>query len=66
MKTEGNVAPQITDMDNVKSGSECVPEEVLPVLLLFCEAYSHFLFVLDDEDFYERQVGDYSADPLWR
>nr|XP_024374884.1 E3 ubiquitin-protein ligase UPL7-like isoform X3 [Physcomitrium patens]XP_024374886.1 E3 ubiquitin-protein ligase UPL7-like isoform X3 [Physcomitrium patens] len=55
MKTEGNVAPQITDMDNVKSGSECVPEEVLPVLLLFCEAYSHFLFVLDDEDFYERQ-----------
>nr|PNR53004.1 hypothetical protein PHYPA_009379 [Physcomitrium patens] len=55
MESEDNFAPRITEMDIVKKGPEGVPENVLPVLLLFCAAYSHLLVVLDDEEFYEHQ-----------
>lgn len=58
MESEDNFAPRITEMDIVKKGPEGVPENVLPVLLLFCAAYSHLLVVLDDEEFYEHQVVD--------
>lgn len=56
METEVDVAPRTTEMDIAKKGPEGVPEDVLPVLLLFCAAYSHVLVVLDDEEFYEHQV----------
>jgi len=56
MEIEENPAPRMTELDNVKKGPEGVPEDVLPVLLLFCAAYSHLLVVLDDEEFYEHQV----------
>lgn len=56
METEDDAAPRLTGMDNVKKGPEGVPEDVLPVLLLFCAAYSHLLVVLDDEEFYDHQV----------
>ncbi|KAG0632524.1 hypothetical protein M758_1G333800 [Ceratodon purpureus] len=55
METEEDAAPCRTELDNVKKGPEGVPEDVLPVLLLFCAAYSHLLVVLDDEEFYDRQ-----------
>ncbi|XP_024365783.1 E3 ubiquitin-protein ligase UPL7 isoform X2 [Physcomitrium patens] len=55
METEVDVAPRTTEMDIAKKGPEGVPEDVLPVLLLFCAAYSHVLVVLDDEEFYEHQ-----------
>jgi hypothetical protein len=51
-----DVAPRMTDLEIVKKGPEGVPEDVLPVLLLFCAAYSHLLVVLDDEEFYDHQV----------
>lgn len=56
METEEDAAPCRTELDNVKKGPEGVPEDVLPVLLLFCAAYSHLLVVLDDEEFYDHQV----------
>lgn len=56
METEEDAAPCRTELDNVKKGPEGVPEDVLPVLLLFCAAYSHILVVLDDEEFYNPQV----------
>lgn len=48
-------------MDFSKKGPDGVPEDVLPVLLLFCAAYSHLLLVLDDEEFYEHQVSLYNG-----
>lgn len=44
------------DMDAMKHGPAGVPQSAIPVLSLFCAVYAHLLMVLDDEEFYERQV----------
>lgn len=67
METEEDAAPCRTEVENVKKGPEGVPEDVLPVLLLFCAAYSHLLVVLDDEEFYDHQVvGQCGNMAAWR
>ncbi|MCO5588844.1 hypothetical protein L7F22_042804 [Adiantum nelumboides] len=44
------------DIDRMRSGPKGMPKEVLHVLTLFCAAYGHLLMILDDNEFYERQV----------
>lgn len=56
MEADDDPGSPISEMDAIKKGPEGVPEDILPVLLLFCAAYSHLLVVLDDEEFYELQV----------
>jgi hypothetical protein len=43
-------------LESMRKVSEGVPDDVVPVLLVFCAAYAHLLMVLDDEEFYELQV----------
>ncbi|CAK9258356.1 unnamed protein product [Sphagnum jensenii] len=43
-------------LESMRKASEGVPDDVVPVLLVFCAAYAHLLMVLDDEEFYELQV----------
>lgn len=56
MEADDDRGAPVKEMDAIKKGPEGVPEDILPVLLLFCAAYSHLLVVLDDEEFYELQV----------
>ncbi len=48
-------------LESMRKASEGVPDDVVPVLLVFCAAYSHLLMVLDDEEFYELQVFNFSC-----
>jgi ubiquitin-protein ligase E3 B len=47
---------KIWDLETMRSGPGGVPAEAVPVLSLFCASYAHLLMVVDDEQFYERQV----------
>ncbi|KAI5061390.1 hypothetical protein GOP47_0023895 [Adiantum capillus-veneris] len=46
----------IWNIERMRSGPMGIPKEALRVLTLFCAAYGHLLMILDDEEFYERQV----------
>ncbi len=48
-------------LESMRKASEGVPDDVVPVLLVFCAAYAHLLMVLDDEEFYELQVFYFSC-----
>ncbi|CAM6107607.1 unnamed protein product [Calypogeia fissa] len=47
---------QLWDLQSMRSGPAGVPDDAVPVLSLFCASYAHLLMVVDDEEFYERQV----------
>lgn len=53
---EEDSTTNIWDIKKLKSVPGGVAKEALPVLTLFCAAYGHLLMILDDEEFYERQV----------
>lgn len=54
-------SPQLWDLQSMRSGPGGVPLDAVPVLSLFCAAYAHRLMVVDDEEFYERQVWHFMA-----
>lgn len=53
---EAGSATNFWDVEKLKNGPPDVTKEVLHVLTLFCAAYSHLLMILDDDEFYKRQV----------
>ncbi|KAH6798844.1 ubiquitin-protein ligase 7 [Perilla frutescens var. frutescens] len=44
------------DIESLRQGPEGVSKDVSCMLLLFCSSYSHLLLVLDDIEFYDKQV----------
>ncbi|KAH6558476.1 hypothetical protein KP509_1Z062300 [Ceratopteris richardii] len=46
----------IWEIKKMKNDLLCIPEEVMHVLTLFCASYCHLLMILDDDEFYEKQV----------
>ncbi|XP_051152386.1 E3 ubiquitin-protein ligase UPL7 [Andrographis paniculata] len=44
------------DIVSLRQGPEAIPEDISCLLLLFCSSYSHLLLVLDDMEFYDKQV----------
>ncbi|XP_020573828.1 E3 ubiquitin-protein ligase UPL7 [Phalaenopsis equestris] len=44
------------DVQGMKKGSQGISNDVSCVLHLFCAIYAHLLLILDDIDFYEKQV----------
>ncbi|XP_057818767.2 E3 ubiquitin-protein ligase UPL7 isoform X1 [Cryptomeria japonica] len=47
---------QVWDLEPMKRGPQGIPKNTSTMLLLFCATYAHLLMVLDDEEFYEKQV----------
>lgn len=46
----------IWDIEAMRHGPQGIPKDKFAVLHLFCATYSHLLLVLDDIEFYEKQV----------
>ncbi|XP_059667525.1 E3 ubiquitin-protein ligase UPL7 isoform X2 [Cornus florida] len=46
----------VWDIESLRQGPEGVPKDTSCLLHLFCAAYSHLLLILDDIEFYEKQV----------
>ncbi|KAL6503076.1 E3 ubiquitin-protein ligase upl7 [Orobanche hederae] len=44
------------DVEPLRRGPEGISQDVNCLLLLFCSTYSHLLLVLDDMEFYDKQV----------
>ncbi|KAL7092159.1 hypothetical protein ACP275_12G148300 [Erythranthe tilingii] len=44
------------DIEPLRRGPEGISKDIYHVLLLFCSSYSHLLLVLDDIEFYDKQV----------
>ncbi|XP_027350463.1 E3 ubiquitin-protein ligase UPL7 isoform X2 [Abrus precatorius] len=44
------------DIEPMRHGPQGIPRDIFSVLHLFCATYSHLLLVLDDIEFYEKQV----------
>lgn len=44
------------DIEPLRRGSEGMSKDICCLLLLFCSSYSHLLLVLDDIEFYDKQV----------
>ncbi|PIN11132.1 E3 ubiquitin protein ligase [Handroanthus impetiginosus] len=44
------------DIEPLRRGPEGISKDVSCLLLLFCSSYSHLLLVLDDIEFYDKQV----------
>ncbi|KAL0344726.1 UNVERIFIED_CONTAM: E3 ubiquitin-protein ligase UPL7 [Sesamum radiatum] len=44
------------DIEALRRGPEGISEDIACLLLLFCSTYSHLLLILDDIEFYEKQV----------
>lgn len=44
------------DIETMRQGSEGIGKDVMHMLHLFCAIYGHLLLVLDDIEFYEKQV----------
>uniref|UniRef100_A0A0E0D4M4 HECT-type E3 ubiquitin transferase n=1 Tax=Oryza meridionalis TaxID=40149 RepID=A0A0E0D4M4_9ORYZ len=44
------------DIEAMRQGSECIGKDLMQMLYLFCATYGHLLLVLDDIEFYEKQV----------
>ncbi|RYR53048.1 hypothetical protein Ahy_A06g027912 isoform C [Arachis hypogaea] len=47
---------ELWDVEPMRHGPQGIPKDVFSVLHLFCATYSHLLSVLDDIEFYEKQV----------
>lgn len=48
--------PNPWDIESMKRGSQGISNDVLCILHLFCSIYAHLLLILDDIEFYEKQV----------
>ncbi|KDP29225.1 hypothetical protein JCGZ_16614 [Jatropha curcas] len=46
----------IWDVESLRFGPQKIPKDISCLIHLFCATYSHLLLVLDDIEFYERQV----------
>lgn len=46
----------IWDVEPMRHGPQGIPKDMFSLLHLFCATYSHLLLVLDDIEFYEKQV----------
>jgi ubiquitin-protein ligase E3 B len=46
----------VWDIEPMRHGPQGIPKSMFAMLHLFCAAYSHLLLVLDDIEFYEKQV----------
>ncbi|KAG5043836.1 hypothetical protein JHK87_007751 [Glycine soja] len=46
----------VWDIEPMRHGPQGVPKDMFAMLHLFCATYSHLLLVLDDIEFYEKQV----------
>ena len=46
----------IWDIEPMRNGPQGIPKDKFAMLHLFCATYSHLLLVLDDIEFYEKQV----------
>ncbi|XP_044979660.1 E3 ubiquitin-protein ligase UPL7 isoform X2 [Hordeum vulgare subsp. vulgare] len=44
------------DIETMRQGSEGITKDVMHMLHLFCAIYGHLLLVLDDIEFYEKQI----------
>ncbi|KAL1566032.1 E3 ubiquitin-protein ligase upl7, variant 3 [Salvia divinorum] len=44
------------DIESLRQGPEGISKDISCLLLLFCSSYSHLLLVLDDIEFYDKQV----------
>ncbi|CAI7802439.1 unnamed protein product [Closterium sp. NIES-54] len=44
------------DVESMRKGVAGVAADVAVVMTVFCRAYAHLLLVLDDEEFYQRQI----------
>lgn len=44
------------DIESLRQGPEGISKDIYCLLLLFCSSYSHLLLVLDDIEFYDKQV----------
>ncbi|XP_058767737.1 E3 ubiquitin-protein ligase UPL7-like [Vicia villosa] len=52
-----NLEPSdVWDIKPMRQGPQGIPKNVFAMLHLFCATYSHLLLVLDDIEFYEKQV----------
>lgn len=52
-------APNSWDIDCMKGGFQGISNDVSCILHLFCAIYAHLLLILDDIEFYEKQVWCY-------
>ncbi|KAL9332033.1 hypothetical protein ACSQ67_001643 [Phaseolus vulgaris] len=46
----------VWDIEPMRNGPQGIPKDMFSMLHLFCATYSHLLLVLDDIEFYEKQV----------
>nr|XP_048321296.1 E3 ubiquitin-protein ligase UPL7 isoform X2 [Ziziphus jujuba var. spinosa] len=46
----------IWDIEPLRNGPQCISKDMSCLLHLFCATYSHMLLILDDIEFYEKQV----------
>ncbi|ESW34821.1 hypothetical protein PHAVU_001G184300 [Phaseolus vulgaris] len=46
----------VWDIEPMRNGPQGIPKNMFSMLHLFCATYSHLLLVLDDIEFYEKQV----------
>ncbi|XP_019456174.1 PREDICTED: E3 ubiquitin-protein ligase UPL7 [Lupinus angustifolius] len=51
-----NDSSDIWDIEPMRFGPQGIPKDKFATLHLFCATYSHLLLVLDDIEFYEKQV----------
>ncbi|CAA6662747.1 unnamed protein product [Spirodela intermedia] len=49
-------AYEFWDIESLKQGCQGISKELQCILYLFCSVYAHLLLVLDDIEFYEKQV----------
>lgn len=49
----------IWDIEPVRNGPQCISKDMSCLLHLFCATYSHMLLILDDIEFYEKQVNTF-------
>ncbi|GLT89883.1 hypothetical protein SLE2022_078450 [Rubroshorea leprosula] len=52
----GDDSSDVWDVESLRGGPQGVSKNTLYLLHLFCATYSHLLLVLDDIEFYEKQV----------
>lgn len=55
-ENSNDVALVLWDIEIMRQGSEGIGKDLMRMLHLFCAIYGHLLLVLDDLEFYEKQV----------
>ncbi|KAG9150096.1 hypothetical protein Leryth_009680 [Lithospermum erythrorhizon] len=55
-KQINNFNTEVWDIEQLRQGPESISNDISCLLHLFCATYSHLLLVLDDIEFYEKQV----------